>query len=240
MAASLSVSAHGDTLKAGLGELDYPPFYFEKNGSLTGAAIEIAEAVSKRAGYQLDYQRVPWMRLQNMLKMGSLDMVTLYFKTKERARDVIYTGQPHIYENSSAVIPKGLNVAYNGNIHSLANFDLFYVRGYSHGAEFDSSKTLAKHTVNNESELLKRITSSRPFIGIGNKPALLMYAKKLGLQDKIEFLEPPFDQGKNYMAFSKKMADAQIVAAQFSAAFSEFSKTKAYKEILVKYGFSSH
>ena len=209
MAVSFSLSVKGETLKVGLGELDYPPFYYVEDNVLTGAAIEIAEATADRAGYQLSYQRVPWKRLQSMLRIGSLDMVILYFKTAEREKDVIYTDKPHIYENSSVVMPKGLKVEFDGNIHSLVGHELIYVRGYSHGTEFDSSQTLSKHTVNNENELLKRITRGRPFLGVGNKPALLMYAQKLGLQDKIEFLEPPFDRGKNYMAFSKKRKDAK-------------------------------
>lgn len=233
----LSLPSASEPLKVGLGELDYPPFYFEHDSTLQGAAIEIAEAVSARAGYKLDYQRVPWKRLQEMLRVGSLDMVILYFKTPERAKDVVYTSEPHIYENSSVVIPKGMQVDYSGKIDSLIKHEIFYVRGYSHGKDFDHSQVLSKRAVNNENELLKRVTSGRPFLGVGNKPVLLLHAKNLGIEDKIDFLNPPFDYGKNYMAFSKKRADASLLAEHFSKAFSEYSRTPDYHSILVKHGF---
>ncbi|MDX1452218.1 MAG: transporter substrate-binding domain-containing protein [Oleiphilaceae bacterium] len=226
------------TLKVGLGALDYPPFYYVENGALQGAAIDIAEAVSRRAGYELRYERVPWKRLQNMLKVGSLDMVILYFKTPERAEDVIYTSAPHIYENSSVVIPKGLKTRFNGDILSLVDYDIFYVRGYSHGKVFDDSNLLKKHAVTDEAELLERITSGRPFVGVGNKPALMLHAKREGVLQQIEFLHPPFDHGKNYMAFSKHRADARQLAERFSVAFSEYAKTSDYRHTLIKYGFS--
>ncbi len=234
------LNAQAETLRVGLSELDYPPFYFIKHDKLAGAAIEIAEAVSTLAGYELAYNRVPWKRLQGMLKTGSLDMVILYFKTRERAKDVYYTDEPHLYENSYVVVPKGLKTTFDGNIHSLINYEMFYVNGYSHGEAFDHSEQLKKHTVNNETELLHRVTSGRPFIGVGNKPALMLYAQKEKLQDQIEFLNPPIDRGENYMAFSKKRPDAKRIANTFSAAFRNFAKTKLYRDILVKYGFSSN
>lgn len=231
------LSAHADTLRVGLSELDYPPYYYAEDDSLVGAAIEIAEATASISGHELHYVRVPWKRLQNMLKTGSLDMVILYFKTPERAQDVIYSAQPHIYENSYAIVPKHLHTSFDGTIESLSRYDLFFVRGYSHGEAFDHSDNLAKHAVNNEIELLKRVASGRPFIGVGNKPALIRQAEKLGLQDQIAFLSPPFDYGENYFAFSKMRDDAQQLADAFSKAFEHYGQSEAYHKTLKKYGF---
>lgn len=233
--ASLQLKA--ESLKVGLGELDYPPFYYVNDDKITGIAIEIAQEVARRSGYTLDYHRVPWKRLQYKLREGSLDMVILYFKTQERARDVIYTDIPHVYENSYIVVPKTMQLQFDGSLRSISDKQFFYVRGYSHGKDFDSADYLNKQTVNNETELLRRITSGRPFIGVGNKPALLMYSEQAKLSDKIRFLEPPIDRGENYMAFSKKRSDAKVLAALFSKHFKQYSETEDYQKVLSKYGF---
>ena len=45
-------------------------------------------------------------------------------------------------------------------------------------------------------------------IAIGNKPAILMQAEQVDLEDKITFLKPTVDNGPNYFAFSKARNDA--------------------------------
>ncbi len=230
--------AQADSLKVGLGELDYPPFYFTENEELKGAAIEIAEALAEHANHQLHYHRVPWSRLQKMLKLGQIDMVILYFKTEERAQDVIYTRSPHLYENSYLVVPTELDVHYSGDLRDLDQYNFFNVRGYSHGAEYDNADYLIKEDVNNETELLLRVASGRNFIGVGNKPALQLYAEKVGVADKIHFLLPPIDHGANFMAFSRKNANAAVLAEQFSEAFDDFKSSEDYKAILRRYGFN--
>ena len=76
-------------LIVGVSETDYVPFYFEKEGRFMGAAAEIAQHLSKQLGHDLVFQRFPWKRVQYNLRIGRIDMVILYFKTEERARDVV-------------------------------------------------------------------------------------------------------------------------------------------------------
>jgi len=231
-------SSPADTLTVGLSELDYPPFYYtDSSGQLNGAAIEIAEALAEDTGHQLIYQRVPWPRLQQMLKVGSIDMVVLYFKTEEREQDVIYTRMPHLNEKSYLVVPTHMDVEFDGNLMGLQQYDFFNVRGYSHGREYDHARYLKKHDVNNETELLHRIASGRDFIGVGNRPALELYAEKENLTNDIRFLLPEIAQGANYIAFSRQLENARFLADQFSDRLETFRQSDQYIDILQRYGF---
>lgn len=226
-----------DRLNVGLGELDYPPFYFVEDGELRGAAVEIAEHVADTLDHELEYHRFPWARVQYFLRIGQIDMVILYFKTEERAQDAVYTDAPHLFESSYLAVPEHLSVEFDGDLKELADFSFLAVRGYWHGEQFDQADYLHKIPVNNEEELLKSLATRRNFIGVGNKPALTLYAEELGVADKIRFLSPPIDRGPNYIAFSKANPDAEALAAEFSAALKDFMKTQEYRAILDKYNF---
>lgn len=237
LALLLPLIAPADRLRVGLGELDYPPFYFVENGELHGAAVEIAERVADTLGHELEYHRFPWARVQYFLRIGQIDMVILYFKTEKRARDVVYTDRPHLFESSYLAVPDHLDVEFDGNLRDLEEYSFLAVRGYWHGEQFDQADYLHKIPVNNETELLKALATRRDFIGVGNKPALLMYAEALGVAEEIRFLSPPIDRGPDYMAFSKAHPNAEALARAFSDALDAFMKTEEYRAILDKYSF---
>lgn len=224
-------------LRVGLATLDYPPFYFETDGQFHGAALEIVQELATSLDHKLVFFRVPWKRLQSYLKDGSIDMMILYFKTTERATDVLYTEIPHIQESSDLFVLSGRNIPYKGSLDDVASFRFGNVKGYSHGNEYNNAKDLHKQQVNNEKLLLKILLNNRIDIGVGNKPVIIHYAKIMGLRDKIRFLDPPIDVGSNYIAFSKARDDAQQLANEFSTELKAFVKTKKYMDILSEYHF---
>ena len=237
LSSSFISQAHAEELMVGLAELDYPPFYYAGDDAMTGASIEIAEALADIAGHQLTYKRVPWKRLQKELQSGSLDMVILYMRTEERERDVFYTKEPYIFEESYLFVGKDHELTEAQDLNQLSGYDFFYVRGYSHGQAFDSASYLHKTEVKDELELIKRISSDRPFIGVGSKPAIIYHAQQSGLGEEIKFLQPVLHRGENFMAVSRQVKGGEKIAADFSTAFTEFSKSPVYAEILKRYGF---
>ena len=102
----LSASACADELTVGLVSYDYPPFYYQQDDQLTGAAIEIAEALAQQLGHTLEYQRMPFARVQRELASGGLDMVVLFFRTPEREQYAVYVDEPHLAEASYLLVKK--------------------------------------------------------------------------------------------------------------------------------------
>lgn len=232
-----TVTAQAKELKVGLGELDYPPFYFEKDGKIQGAAVEIAEQISSKLGHRLVYERFPWARVQYSLERGIIDMMILYFKTPEREKSAIYADIPHIYESSYLFVTKESTKPAIGNLQNLKSHKFGNVRGYSHGKDYDAAAFLNKQFADNEILLLRMLVHGRIDIAVGNKPVMLVYAKQENLTNKITFLTPPIDKGPNYFAFSKAREDANDLAKTFSEEIRKFISTDAYKKILEKHGF---
>lgn len=231
--------ANDKTIQVGLGELDYPPFYYKKEGKLTGAAIEISEKVAANLGYSLKYKRYPWKRVQYLLKAGKIEMMILYFKTPEREKFAYFTKTSHINESSYLFIKKDRKIAYkNKNLQALKNYRFGNVKGYSHGKVYDNADYLNKYQAKNELSLVKLVAKNRIDIGVGNKPALMLYAKQSHLDDQIQFLSPPIDKGANYFAFSKAGKNSKELVLQFDQEIQRFKQTKEYKNILRKYGFN--
>jgi len=232
-----SVQIQAKELKVGLGELDYPPFYFQKGGKYYGAAIEIAQYIAEKLGHTLSFERYPWRRVQFYLRTGKIDMVVLYFKTPEREKYVEYTDTPHLYESSYLIVSKGTEISYNGNLKELQSYKFGNVRGYSHGDKYNNASYLNKQHVNNEKLLIRMLLAERFDIAVGNKAVVNMYAKQEKLHDKISFLIPPIDKGPNFFAFSKVRKDANELVQAYSTEIRNFITTDAYRQILKKYGF---
>ncbi len=230
--------ANENELIVALGEKDYPPFYFVKDGKYQGSSLEIAQAVAKRLGYKLVFRRYPWPRVLFNLKHGDVDMVLHFFNTKERAASVIYTGVPHIFESSYLFVKTKSNIFYSGDLEKMKAYVFSNVRGYSHGAQYDSASYLKKEIVASEVNLIRMLSTNRFDIAVGNKPTILMYAKQDDLNKKIKFLSPPIDKAPSYMAFSRIKANSKALAAAFTEEIVAFKKTDEYKNILKKYGFS--
>jgi len=237
---ALSFSVSAKELKVGLTELDYPPFYFEVNGEYYGAALEISRAVAEKLGHKLVFIRAPWKRIQGYLRSGEIDMMILYFKSTDRARDVIYTGVSHINESSDLFILYNSDIKFEGRLKELLSYRFGSIRGYFHGTEFANANYLSKDTVSNEEQLIKMLINGRFDIGVGSKSVIIWHAKSLGLMDKIRFLVPPLNIGKNYIVFSKARKNAQDLADEFSNQLRTFLETAEYRAIVHKYNIDSN
>lgn len=232
-----SARVQADTLIVGLADADYPPFYYATDRGFEGAAVEIAEDLARATGHELTYKRYPWRRVQHNLNAGVVDMVILYFRTAEREQDVIYTDSPHLKERSSLFVPVHLDIQFNGELGSVSQYPFYGVRGYFYGDAYQQATFLDKFEVSNEPELIKKVANPRlNLVGIGNKPALEFYARKLGFEGQIRFLTPDLYEGDNYLAFSRTRKDARQLARAFSEQLSVYKKSKRYYQVLEKYG----
>lgn len=228
-----------ETLTVGLSTADYPPYYFVGDKGLKGAAVNIAEDIAAELNYKLVYKRYPWKRVQRNLHTGDVDLVLVYFKTSERAKDVVYTDRPHLSETASLFISSNMKISFNGNLETLNHHHFFGVRGYFYGERYASIPERNRGSVSDESELVRRIANPNfEMIGIGNKPTIEFYARQQGLESKIKFLTPAIFEGYNYFAFSRMRSDADLLALRFSKALDRYMKTKRYRAILNEYGLS--
>jgi len=222
-------------LKVGVGNLSYPPYYFEENGRLTGAVIEISQHVAAKLGHTLVFEQYPWPRVQFYLRNGNVDLVVLYFKTPARQEFVTYTDVPHIYDSSYLVKKKGVAIPFDGDLAGLEAYVFGSVRGYAYGRAYDNAHQLRKQKVGDEKQLIRILLHGRVDLAVGSKAVISAQAMAAGVLDKLVFLRPAIEIAPAYFAFSKANVDSPKLAQEFSAEIRKFVKTQKYQKILKKY-----
>lgn len=229
--------SHARELVVGVSETDYTPFYFEENGEFRGAAAEIAHHLAGQLGHRLTFKRFPWKRVQLYLAAGRIDMVLIYFKTPERAKNALYVEIPHIYESSSLVVLQDNAIGFEGDLENLSDFTFGNVTGYWHGKAYSRNNGLKKVELSSTKDLLATLIRGRIDIAVCNKPVMSGIAEDMGVSGQIRFLEPKIDYAPDYIAFSKATPGAKELVAAFSQALKKFVETEKYKAILSKYRF---
>jgi len=234
-----SLIVQAKELKVGIGNIYYPPYYFEQDGVMHGAVIEMAQHIATNFGHTLVFEQYPWSRIQLYLRQGTIDMVILYFKTPARQADVIYTDIPHIYDSSYLVSKRGAAIDFDGDLSKLKHYKFGNVRASSHGATYDNAKGLNKQLAVDEAQLLRMLLRARIDLAVANKAVISMHAQHSGTFDKIGFINPPIDVAPAFFAFSKAQPSAKQLANQFSIEIKKLLTTKKYQRILDKYQLGS-
>ncbi|WP_157678292.1 substrate-binding periplasmic protein [Oleiphilus messinensis] len=229
--------ANTKNLSAALAEADYPPFYFvDDKDRLSGISIDVLEYIAPKLGYSIDYKRLSWPRVLKSLELGSVDMVTTFFNTGERATHVVYTGVPHAVESNHFIALSSTTVTYTGNLSDMESLSIGTIRGYSYGQTFDDADFLKKVPVLDEPTLVRMLFASRFEIAVGNPFAVKLQVKRQGYQRELRVIEPPIDVSPIYMGVSRKHTEALGIAAELTSAIVKFRNADQYKKLLQKYG----
>ncbi|MFE8072225.1 transporter substrate-binding domain-containing protein [Marinobacteraceae bacterium S3BR75-40.1] len=223
------------TLTAVLAAADYPPFYWKDNGKLTGISIDVLAYVAKRLDIRIEYRRLSWPRVLQALERGSVDMVTTFFNTAERAPYVVYTGVPHAYESNHFFALPGSNISYDGDLTKLSTFRIGTIKGYAYGEAFDQASYLLTEHVLDEPTLVRMVYGKRFDLGVGNPYAIKLEVKRHGYEPPLRFLSPPVDRSPIFMAFSRQNPDALALSIDFTRVIAQFKQTPAYQRLLERY-----
>ncbi len=223
-------------LKVGVGLLNYPPYYFEEEGAMKGAVLEVTQHIVDELGHTLVFEKLPWSRIQHHLRLGSIDMVVLSFKTPDREKYATFTDTPHIYDTSYLFIKKTSQIEFDGNLNNMRDYHFGNIRGYSHGIKYDEANQLNKQFASEEKQLIQMLLHNRIDVAIGNKAVITAHAKEEGVFEQLVFLNPPIDNTPAYFAFAKIKIGSNKLAHEFSEQVKALVKTEKYQQILDKYG----
>ncbi|RLA64324.1 MAG: hypothetical protein DRQ88_03780 [Epsilonproteobacteria bacterium] len=82
--------ADSPTLTIARGDANIPPFEYIGEDGITGVHIKMVNAVAKKIGYQVKWDRTEWKRALIKVKAKSADAVTYVSKTTEREDYIIF------------------------------------------------------------------------------------------------------------------------------------------------------
>jgi len=221
-----------------------PPFYYkDANGILTGFRVELLSAIMKKMDCPLVIEiNIPWKRTLNMLKNGSLDLLTNASKTPEREQYALFSDS-YKSEYVALYVRKGTSNRYNINtLNDIMGlkFRLGILRGNYYGATFAQliktpqfKKYVSAITLHKQFQgmlILERIDGFLDYF-----PNADIMIKTQGYTDKTERHPMPLiETGKIYVMFSKKSISPEIVHA-FNKSLAKIKTDGTFNALKRKY-----
>lgn len=223
---------------------EYPPYHYSKknkknnnNISHKGFLIEVLKETSKLSGIDIEFIYEPsWTRCLHYIKNKKYDAITPIFKTKKRINYMyFFKNSDLIKEINVFAVKKKSNIKYSGNLASLKEYKIGYVKGYNYDKKFDSYNNLHKIPVTNDEKLVKLLfTKKRYDLIIGNYYVLKYFAIKNKSIDRISFLHPPLSKKSTYIGFSK-IKEKKELYKRFIKYLSKFKNSEKYKKLRKKF-----
>ncbi|MCP4763455.1 MAG: transporter substrate-binding domain-containing protein [archaeon] len=173
------------------------------NTTLEGPVIDLTTSIFSELGIEIQTVPLPWIRALKKLEDGSLDMILTIFHTEERAKIMDFTSS-YVIVPTVIVVAKGKGFPF-AKPNDLIGLSGLKQRGASLGKEFEKiTHKLKLYEVNTETQIVRMLNIGRADYAVGSKYVILISAKRIGFQDKIEILPKPVTSRDLRMAFSKK------------------------------------
>lgn len=143
------------TIKVGL--FNVPPFSYKNEiGAIDGVTYKFLEKISKKSEIKFEYHLLPYQRLLNSLKDGSIDLAMFYPSDsyKENFKPLCET-----IGNDNLVI---LNEKITGkNLGDLKSKKIAILRGAKYSEEFENNSDISKILVNNYTQSISMLLAGR-------------------------------------------------------------------------------
>ena len=158
------------------------------------------------------------------------------FRTLEREKFLYFGTNELVTETVQFFVLHDRKIGYTGDMKNLASLSIGMVGGYSYGSVFDGAGFLNKTKVSDDGRLAELVARARLDMGIGSRPVILYYAEKLGLAEKLKFLNPPVTTNGLYLGFSRA-AGKEALAVTFQTALESLKQSRENREPRQRYRF---
>ena len=164
--------------------MESKPFGYVDNGVSKGIHYEIATELARRTGLKFDLQILPYMRITNGLKDGSVDAVMMW-RSSERDAYVNYGGFVFTdYTTAITLKSKKALTAYE-DLYTVGTVGT--LRGNSVSDRFTADTQIKKHEVETYDQLYQMLINGRVDAAVGNVYAYLYLANQSGNEDLVNF-----------------------------------------------------
>lgn len=211
------------------------PYTYTENGAAAGFEIEILREVLRGMNLEAEFIEYPWKRCLSSLEEGQADALVSLLKAPEREQFAIFPAE-HISTSRTVFFTAADNAApFSGDLAELRGRKIGVIMGFSYGEAFDHAGYLDKEPGVDVNILINRVVSGRNDLAAENEAVAKASATRLGVRDRLRFLEPPIHTQKLYVGFSKVRGHGPL-AAEFSKALAKFKSSPRHRDILRKYG----
>ncbi len=207
------------------GDFQYPPFeYLNAEGKPEGFNIDIARAVAKEMGLNIDITLGPWSKIRESIESGRIDALMGMFYSSERDKKVDFS-IPHFIASYSLFVRDGSEIKGLSDLKSSTAIAQLGDLGHDYLVETQVAKTII--TKSNWVETLKSLSNGEGDCAIVSRIQGVMLIKQLNLKN-IHSVGQPFLQRKYCMAVKEGNSN---LLAKFNEGLSIIKTTGEFDEI---------
>jgi polar amino acid transport system substrate-binding protein len=234
LTASSAFAADSCTKIVSTGHPAYPAIAFKDGDSIVGAAPALVEAIAKNLKVPLESKYMgTWSDAQSAARDGKADMIVGVYFNDERAEYLDYVQPAFVFDPVVAFVAKDKKFAFTGQDELIGKKGATN-KGESYGTKFDAfikDKLTVARTDGIDAALEDLAAGKVDYVIAGYYPGDAEVAK-LGLDDKIEALEPALLSAEMFVAFSKKSPCAAL-ASKFGDGITEMTTDGSFHQMLL-------
>lgn len=220
------VIAHADSCQKVVysGHPHYPPFQWQQDGKIVGAAADVTELILKELNIPFESRPVgPWNRVLMSAKQGNIDLVLGLKKIPERETYLSFTDVPFYKNPVSVFVAKDRSFSFDSWEDLIGRKGTLNL-GDRHGAAFDAfvQAKLETERVNGLRANFNLLVSGRTDYFITGLYTGRSFLEKFPYRDKVTFLPQPVLQGVIHHGFSKA-SDCLELQAYFNQRLQELN-----------------
>lgn len=213
----------------------WPPFTDSTllNG---GLATDLVGTALRRAGYDTEYQQLPWARALNGLGEGRYDVLVNAWYSEDRKKVGLYSTE-YLINRVRFIKRSRSSVEYHG-LYQLYGRPIAVVRGYAYSPEFDGDEMLEKVPVNSFSMAVRMVLAGRVDLALEDEFVARFYLSRepQAVRDALEFLPQPLSENSLHILVSLKNPDREAIVAGFNREIAAMKADGSYAEILKRHG----
>ncbi|SDC54667.1 transporter substrate-binding domain-containing protein [Williamwhitmania taraxaci] len=207
------------------GDFEYPPFeYLNAEGKPEGFNIDIARAVAKEMGLNINITLGPWSEVRKNIEAGKTDALMGMFYSSERDKKVDFS-IPHFIASYSLFVRDGSEIKGLSDLKSSTAIAQLGDLGHDYLVETQVAKNII--TKSNWVETLKSLSNGEGDCAIVSRIQGVILIKQLNLKN-IHSVGPPFLQRKYCMAVKEGNSN---LLAKFNEGLSILKTTGEFDEI---------
>jgi polar amino acid transport system substrate-binding protein len=211
-----------ETIKMGFFEIK-PHLYEDKTSKKPdGASIKFFDEIASKMGYHVEWiGPLPFLRLIQNLKDGTIDGSVLLTKSNERTDYLYYSDSPYHLVQSIFVLKKDNKLEKITSIDDVKGYSVGCLKGINQ-TKFvkDNTDKLTLDYLHGDtwaSQNLNRLVAGKiDAVYDLNSHTLLFEAKLLKLDDQIKILSLPEPPVGVYSVFSKKSEKGQMLLQKYN------------------------
>ncbi|NIF17671.1 transporter substrate-binding domain-containing protein [Pantoea sp. Cy-639] len=215
---------------------NWPPFTDTQMAG-GGLATSIVTTALSRAGYQVEFEEVPWARALMGIGEGRYDVLINAWYNDERKRVGQFSG-PYLVNRIRLLKREGEAFAYVRQ-SDLYPYSIAVVRDYAYSPAFDSDERLNKVPVRNFSSAVRMLAAGRVNLTVEDE-----YVARYNLQrepqqvrEGVAFVDPPLGENSLHILVSLKHPQHQKIVARFEKAIAAMKADGSYARLLHQHGF---